>query len=124
MMGTLRRHHISFKNAFAGLLWAMQTQPNFRIHITCSVLAIGLGLYLRIRAVEMAIILFTIVLGISGELINTALESMTDLITSEWREEAKIAKDVSAGMMLFIAVGAICIAGFIFIPYLLPHLGI
>lgn len=124
MMGVLRRHHISFKNAFAGLLWAIRSQPNFRVHLTFSALAIGFGLYLRIRSVEMVIILFTIVLGISGELINTALEAMTDLITREWREEAKIAKDVSAGMMLFIAFGAVCVAGFIFIPYLLPHFGI
>ena len=122
-MRALRQHHISFKNAFSGLIWAFKTQPNFRIHITCSVLAILLGMYLQITSVEMAIILFTIILGLAGEMINTALESMTDLITKEWREKAKIAKDVSAGMMLLIAIGAVCIAGFIFIPYLIPLVG-
>jgi diacylglycerol kinase (ATP) len=57
-------------------------------------------------------------------MINTALESMTDLITKEWRQEAKIAKDVSAGMMLTIAIGAVSIALYIFMPYILPRIGI
>lgn len=50
-------------------------------------------------------------------MINTALESMTDLITKEWRQEAKIAKDVAAGMMLLIAMGAVVIGAVIFLPY-------
>ena len=123
MMRALRQHHISFKNAFAGIVWALKTQPNFRIHLVLAAIAISLGMYVRISSLEMAIILFTILLGLSGEMINTALESMTDLITREWREEAKIAKDVSAGMMLMIAFGAIGVACFIFIPYLLPLVG-
>jgi diacylglycerol kinase len=73
---------------------------------------------LEISPVEMAIVFFTIMLGLSAEMINTALESMTDLITREWKQEAKVAKDVSAGMMLLVAIGAVCIAGYIFIPYI------
>lgn len=119
MFKAIRQHHISFKNAFAGLLWSLRTQPNFRIHIACSLIALSLGYYLRITSVEMAIILFTILLGLSGEMINTALEAMTDLITHEWKTEAKIAKDVAAGMMLLIAFGAIGVALFIFTPYIL-----
>ncbi len=124
MMNMLRRHHISFKNAFAGLIWALRTQPNFRVHFICSFLAVSLGLYVHITNVEMSIIIFTILLGLASEMINTALESMTDLITKEWREEAKIAKDVSAGMMLTVAIGAVVIAIFIFAPYIIPRLGL
>jgi len=122
MLGALKRHHISFQHAFDGIVWAFRTQPNFRIHLVCSVLAIGLGLYLHITTVEMTIIIFTILLGLSGEMINTALESVTDLVTTEWRQQAKIAKDVSAGMMLLIALGAIIVAIFIFSPYIYPFL--
>jgi diacylglycerol kinase (ATP) len=118
MMKVLRQHHISFKNAFSGLVWSLKTQPNFRVHIACSLAAIFLGLYLDITSTEMAIILFTILLGLSAEMINTALESMTDLITTQWNQQAKIAKDVSAGMMLMVAVGAVLIAIFIFGPYI------
>lgn len=117
MRELLRKHTISFKNAFAGLWWAVRTQPNFRIHLSLSLLAILLGWFFSITNTEWAIIIFTIILGLSAELINTALESMTDLITKEWRAEAKIAKDVSAGMMLTVAIGAVGVAIFIFWPY-------
>lgn len=118
MKEILRKHTISFKNAIAGLGWATRTQPNFRVHLVLSSLAIFLGIYFDITRVEWAIIIFTIVLGLTAELINTAIESMTDLITKEWREEAKIAKDVSAGMMLAVSIGAVVVAIFVFGHYI------
>lgn len=120
MRKILRRHHISFKNAFAGLFWALGSQPNFQIHLLCAIVAVWLGMYLRITRTEMLIIVFTIILGLTGEMLNTAVESVTDLVTREWRQEAKIAKDVSAGMMLIIALGALFVAGYIFMPYVFP----
>lgn len=118
MKKILRRHHISFQNALAGLWWALTTQPNFRVHITLALAAVFLGWYVGLSAIEWTIIVFTILLGLAAELINTALEAMTDLITQEWRQEAKVAKDVAAGMMLTVAIGAVIVAGFILGPKL------
>ena len=117
MKEIIRAHHISFKNAFAGLGWAIRTQPNFRIHFVLAIAALWLGTYLGITRVEMLIIFFTVVLGLVSEMINTSIESMTDLITREWRAEAKVAKDVAAGMMLLVAMGSIVVAVVIFGPY-------
>lgn len=116
MREALRKHHISVKTALAGVKWAVRTQPNFRVHLMLSALALVGGLLLRVTPVEMLILVFTIVLGLSAEMINTAIESMTDLITREYRAEAKIAKDVSAGMMLITATGALIVAAVIFLP--------
>lgn len=118
MREILRRHHISFKSAFAGLFWALKTQPNFRVHIILATLAVVMSFYFQISTIEFVIIIFTIVLGFMAEMINTTIEAMTDLITNEWRQEAKIAKDVSAGMMLLVAIGALLIALLIFWPHL------
>ncbi len=123
MRKALIRHHISFKNAFAGLWWAITTQPNFRVHLTLSLIAVWLSWYLEVSRVEWAIIVFTIVLGLGAEMVNTALEAMTDLITREWRKDAKIAKDVAAGMMLTIAFGAVGVALLILGPKLMSRLG-
>jgi diacylglycerol kinase (ATP) len=123
MRELIRRHTISFKNAIAGLTWAIRTQPNFRVHIILSILALSLGSILKLSYVEMTIIVFTIILGLSSEMINTSIEAMTDLITTEHRENAKIAKDVAAGMMLTTAMGAVVIAIFIFVPHLLQLSG-
>ena len=117
MREIIRRHRISFKNAFAGLFWALTSQPNFRIHLTLAAAAVILGLYLGISRIEMALIVFAISLGLTAEMINTSLEAMCDLITHEWRTEAKIAKDVSAGMMLIAAIATVTVAFFVFWPY-------
>jgi len=119
MREALRKHHISFKTALDGIGWAVRTQPNFRVHIVLSLLALLGGWFFRVTMTEMLILIFMIILGLSAEMINTAIESMTDLITREWRQEAKIAKDVSAGMMLITAVGALVVAAVIFVPYIL-----
>lgn len=115
-MNIIRIHHISLKNAIAGLVWAFKTQPNFKIHIALSLGAVIFGLILHISETEMLIIIFTIIIGMSAEMINTSIESMTDLISSSWHQQAKIAKDVSAGMMLITAMGAVLIALIIFVP--------
>lgn len=117
MKELLRRHTISFKTAWSGLLWALTTQPNFRVHILLSLVVIWLGIYFGISNIEWTIITFTIMLGLTSEMINTSIESMTDLISSQWRKEAKIAKDVAAGMMLTVAVGAVIVGLMIFLPY-------
>lgn len=119
MKKMIHQHTISFKNAFAGLWWAFGSQPNFRVHFVISLIAVLLALWLEITRTEWIIVIFTIILGITGELLNTAVEAVTDLITTEWRKEAKIAKDVAAGMMLFIAFGSVVVAGFVFLPYLI-----
>lgn len=115
-MEVLRRHRISFKNAINGILWAFSTQPNFKIHISLSLLAIISGIILKISPTEMIVIALVIVFGLGVEMVNTSIEAMTDLITTEYRQQAKIAKDVSAGMMLLTAIGAVIVALFIFLP--------
>ena len=121
-MEKLRKHHISFKNAYRGIFWAFDTQPNFKIHLLLSFIALFLGFILEISGIEMLLIIFCIVLGLGAEMINTSIEAMTDLITIEWRKEAKIAKDVSAGMMLVIAIGTLIVGFYIFIPKIIKLL--
>lgn len=67
----------------------------------------------------MGILGVMILVVISSEMINTSIEQMTDLITKEHREEAGIAKDVAAGMVLVAAVGSVIIGSIIFTPYVL-----
>ncbi|MEK7165656.1 MAG: diacylglycerol kinase family protein [Patescibacteria group bacterium] len=118
----IKRHHISFKNAFSGLIWALTTQPNFRVHAILATIAILTSWYVGLTQIEWVLIILTIIWGMSAELINTALEAMTDLITSEWRHEAKIAKDVAAGMMLTVAGGSVIIAFLLLVPKLIMKL--
>lgn len=112
----LKKHTISLKNAFNGLIWSLKTQPNYRIHLFLSLLSIFGGFLLKISYFEFIMIIFLITVGLVIETINTAIEETTDAIDMKIREDIKIAKDVSAASMLVYAIGATLIALMIFVP--------
>ena len=115
----IRKHTISFRHAWNGVWHTVKTQPNFRVHLLGTLLAVFLGYWLEISAVEWVIVTFTILWVLVSEMINTSVEAMVDLITTEIREEARIAKDVAAGMVLVGAAGAVIVGAIIFLPKLL-----
>jgi undecaprenol kinase len=118
----MHKHHISFKHAIDGLITALITQPNFRIHLILSLIAIILGILTGISGPEWAIITFTIACGLSVELLNTAIEFTVDLLTDQHHLLAKYAKDTAAGAMLIYALGSIVVGAFIFLPKLWPSI--
>lgn len=120
----IRRHTISFQNALRGLFWALKTQPNFRIHASLSILAVSLGWWLKINYAEFLTVLTLIVMGFAVETVNTAIEETTDAIDTKRRPDIGLAKDISAGAMLVVAVGSVCIGAVIYIPKLLTVFGI
>ena len=111
-------HKDSFKNARWGLRHAFSEHPNFRIHLVLSIIVLAASWYFKISKEEFLIILLTILLGFTVEFLNTAIESVCDLVTTEWNKDIKIAKDVSAAMMTIVALGSIIIAVVIFLPYI------
>lgn len=114
----MNKHIQSFHLALSGICYAIRTQLNFIVHSVSATLVILLGLYFQISQVEWVVLILTIVMVFIAEMINTSIESMTNLITTEHRQHAKIAKDVSAGMVLTAAIGAVVVGGVIFGPRL------
>lgn len=115
----IKRHSISFKHAFEGLRWVIKTQPNYRIHILLSALALIGSWVLSVSYTEFLIIVLLITMGFVIETINTGIEATTDAIDRKIREDIKIAKDVSAAAMLIFAMGSFVIACIIFVPRIL-----
>ncbi|OGK19296.1 hypothetical protein A3D80_00215 [Candidatus Roizmanbacteria bacterium RIFCSPHIGHO2_02_FULL_40_13b] len=119
----IHRHTKSFGHAWEGVLFAFRTQPNFVIHVFLSLLAVTSGLALHVSVGEMLVIVVVIVGGLSFELVNTAIEATCDAIDTQHRDEIKIAKDSAASAMLVYALGALVVAGIIFIPRIILLLG-
>jgi diacylglycerol kinase len=115
----LRKHTISFKHAFDGLVTALSTQPNYRIHLFLSLLSLVGGIYFHIQSEEFLIIGVLITVGLVIETINTAIEETCDAIDEAIRPDIKIAKDTAAAAMLIFAIGSAILAGFIFIPHII-----
>jgi len=112
----MKRHTISFRNAFRGLKWAFTTQPNYIVHLILSTFALIGGIYFRISYNEFLTIFTLIFVGLAVETVNTALEETNDAIDLEKREDIGLAKDIAAGAMLMFAIGAFIIACIIFVP--------
>ena len=110
---------VSLGYAFRGIGYALKYNRNLKIHFLISLLVIIVSIFFHVNAFEMGILGVMILVVISSEMINTAIEQMTDLITKEHHEEAKIAKDVAAGMVLVSAIGSIVVGVLIFVPHIL-----
>lgn len=110
----------SFVYAWSGIVYTVRTQRNMRVHIALAVLAIALGIWLRIAPVEFAMIFVAITGVVVSEMINTVAEACVDLATQEFHPLARVAKDVAAGAVLLSAMLAVVIACFVYIPHLWP----
>lgn len=113
----------SFEFAFSGLTHAIKDNRNLRIQIGIAVLVILASILFDVSPFEMGILGVMIILVLVCEMINTAIEEMVNLITQEHRAQAKIAKDVGAGMVLVVSMGSLVVGFLIFIPYILRLLG-
>jgi diacylglycerol kinase len=108
----------SFGYAFAGLASLWRTQPNFKIHLVAGVLALGLGVALKLSAAELALVVLTCALVLVVEALNTCLETMCDLISPTYHPLIKKAKDVGAAAVLIAALAAVGVAALLFLPRL------
>lgn len=112
----------SFSYAVEGVIYVFKNDQNMRIHGVVALLVVLASLFFKVTPFEMGILAVMIVLVITTEMINSAIEKMTDLITKEYRTEAKIAKDVAAGMVLLAALGSVVVGIFVFTPYIMRSL--
>ena len=90
-----------------------------KIHCCAAAAVLGLGVWAGLSLMEWCICLILCGMVLALELVNTALEAVTDLVTEEWRPLAKKAKDLAAGAVLMGAVTAAAVGGIIFIPHFL-----
>ncbi len=109
----------SFKYAFTGIFSAFKSERNMKIHIIIMCFVILFGFMLKISITEWFICILCFALVISGEMFNTAIEEVVDLITEEENHKAKLAKDIAAGAVLVLAIASLFIGIIIFFPKIL-----
>lgn len=106
----------SFKFAFEGILATIKSETNMKIHIVIMILVIIAGKILKLEPVEWKTCIILFALVIAGELFNTAIEAIVDMVMPEFHPKAKIAKDAAAGAVLTLAIAAALVGLMIFIP--------
>ena len=108
----------SFANAWQGIVVCFVEERNIKIHFLVAVLVMIFGFILQISKTEwcLCFVLFGLIMGL--ELVNTAVESVVDLVTDEWEPLARRAKDCAAGAVLIASIWAAVTGGIIFFPKL------
>jgi len=108
----------SLKSAFRGIYITYISQRNFRIQVSFAILAIYFGLKFKVGIMNMIILLFTILLVLSFELINTSIEFLSDKIESKYDILIKNSKDTLSGLVLLASVVSVIIGFIIFLNIL------
>lgn len=116
----IKRIFDSFNYAIEGIIYAVRTQRNMVIHMITALIVLTACFIYDLNKLELLIILITITLVISTEMINTAIESAIDATTNYYHPLAKIAKNTAAGAVLITAINAIAVGYIIFWSKLKP----
>ena len=106
----------SFKYAIEGFVSSFKTERNMKIHIMAMIIVIALGIFMKLNKIEWCIITIAIVMVISAELFNTAIETVVDMVSPQKNSQAKLVKDIAAAAVLVLAIGAAVIGIIIFGP--------
>ena len=106
----------SFKHAFNGLLSVFMSERNFRIHIIAIIIVSIAGYFLAINIEEWLAIILTFMIVTVVEILNTAIEKLSDIVSPDYNEKIKYIKDISAGAVLLSAIGAVAVGLIIFLP--------
>ena len=113
---SLRDRIKSFNFSIQGIVTFFKNEHNARIHGVAAVLVIALGWYCKLNRMEWCWVTLAIGLVILAEMVNTAIEYLTDLVSPEMHPLAKKTKDVASGAVLIAAVMAVVIGLIVFLP--------
>ncbi len=109
----------SFRFASEGIVYAISSQRNMKIHLLGAFLIITTGLCLHFTRMEVMFVAICIALVFAAEIINTAIESAVDMAMKDYDDLAKHAKDSAAGAVFIIVLIVVFIGFMIVVPYLI-----
>ena len=112
----------SFPQALAcagrGLRYAARTQRHFRAQLVIAAAGLIFAAWAGLPPIEIALLAVTVALVLGAELLNTAVEMLTDLLHPNPGPIAAAVKDVSAGAVVIAAGLAVAIGLLLFLPHL------
>ena len=108
----------ALKNSMNGIKYAFKSGRNLKIQLVFALIAIVASIVFNLSFLEWTVVLILIFLVLFAEMMNTVIETVVNMITTEYNENAKIAKDVAAGAVTLCAICSVILGLIIFIPKL------
>jgi len=114
----------SFKYAINGLVLMLKSQHNAWLHAVATLGVAILGFICGLSCGEWCWLVLAIMAVWTAEAMNTALEFLADVASSEFHPLIEKAKDVAAGAVLLSALGSVIIALLVLGPHLYSMLSL
>lgn len=117
--GKRKKKIIGFRFAWNGIKEVVKKERNFKIQLSCGILALLTGAVLHLEWIEWAVLFLIIGLVLGMEMVNSSIERLLDYLAPDLHPEAGMIKDMAAGAVFIAATAAVAIACVLFIPKLL-----
>lgn len=104
----------SFRHAARGLGFFLRTQRNIRLLFLIAIAVFAYAGKHGASAHDWALLVIAVVMVISAEMLNSALEYTLDLLHPGEHPLVKAAKDIAAGAVLVTCLGAAAIGVLVF----------
>lgn len=118
-MFKIKRLFKSFKYAVKGLFLVMRDEQNFRVHIVFAVIALVFSWFYHITKIELIIVILLISTVMLMEVVNSAIERVTDVLKPRINDFVMEIKDIMAAAVMLASLVAIIVGLIIFVPYIL-----
>lgn len=117
------RDHPTFAHSFGfamqGFRTAFRTERNIKVMLAGAVFVVIAGIVVGLDALSWAIIMVCCGVVLSAELVNTAVETIVDLVSPEFHPLAGRAKDIAAAAVWVLCVIVACVGLIVFVNAIL-----
>lgn len=107
----------AFRQATSGIITAVKEEAHLKVHLFASLVVVGMASYFNVTTIEWCVLILCCVSVISLELVNSAMERLTNAVYPHQHLNAKFIKDVTAGAVLIAALGSLISGLLIFWKY-------
>lgn len=105
----------SFRAALAGFKHLARAERNTKYHALAVVVALALAWFFEVSVERLALVVLAIGGVVAFELVNTALESLEDIIEPKWHTTVGRSKDMAAAAVLTMSIAALVIGFLVFL---------
>ena len=102
--------------AAKGIIYLFLYHRNMRIIFMLGIVASLLGIYFKLRGIELVALCVTVTLVFMSEIFNTAIEMTMNILTSKYHTRIKLVKDIAAAVVLLTCLNAIAVGYVLFAP--------
>jgi len=116
---SIKKFFSSLYHAFRGLVRIFRAEQNFRLQTFSAAVVILFSVYFSLRPWEYVVVILMIVIVMTMEILNTALEYFSDLLKPRLNFYVQAVKDIMAGAVFLTSLGAVAVGLIIFLPHFL-----